>query len=256
MAIGFRRAGNRGGGEDERPDPASMTLVEHLTELRRRVIIAFSAVGLGAVAGFFLYDPVLEILIDPYTDATGRTTLLITDPLEAFSIRLKLSMYIGLLVASPVVLWQLWRFVTPGLHDNEKRYAVPFIVSSIVLFLVGAALALWTFPKTLEFFEAFAGDNTETFYTPGKYLGLLTLMMLAFGIGFEFPVLLTFLQAARVLTWRRLVAWRRYAIIIVFLVDAVITPSGDPITLLALAVPMCVFYEVSILLGRFVLDRR
>jgi sec-independent protein translocase protein TatC len=151
------------------------------------------------------------------------------------------------------VLWQLWRFITPGLYAREKRYAVPFVLASVVLFVTGALLAMLTFPRTLEFLAAFGGEELELLYTPGKYLGLLTMMMLIFGIGFEFPVILVFLQIARILDWRRLVSWRRYAIVAIFVVDAVITPSGDPVTLLAMALPMVLFYEASILVGRFVL---
>lgn len=238
-----------------------MTLIEHLTELRSRIIKALLAVAAGAVAGFLLYGSVLDWLVEPYCDvkrsidADTTCRLVVTDPLESFSIRLKLSSYLGFLFASPVVLWQLWRFVTPGLYAREKRYAVPFVASSVLLFAAGAALAIWTFPRTLEFFAAFGGNDLELLYTPGKYLGLLIMMMLIFGLGFEFPVILTFLQVAGVLHWRRLVAWRRYAIVLIFVVDAVITPSGDPVTLLAMAVPMYLFYEVSILLGRFVLRR-
>jgi sec-independent protein translocase protein TatC len=184
-------------------------------------------------------------------DSTCR--LVVTDPLESFTIRIKLSAYVGFLLASPIVLWQLWRFITPGLYTREKRYAVPFVLASVVLFVLGALLAMVTFPKTLEFFAAFGGDELELLYTPGKYLGLLTMMMLIFGIGFEFPIVLVFLQIAGVLDWRRLVAWRRYAIVGIFVVDAVITPSGDPVTLLAMAIPMVLFYEASILVGRFIL---
>jgi sec-independent protein translocase protein TatC len=124
-----------------------------------------------------------------------------------------------------------------------------------MLFVLGAALAIWTFPRTLEFFAAFGGEELELLYTPGKYLGLLIFMMLAFGLGFEFPVVLTFLQLARVLHWRQLARFRRYALVLVFVVNAVITPSGDPVTLLALSVPMVLFYEISILIGRFVFKR-
>ena len=138
--------------------------------------------------------------------------LVVTDPLESFSTRLKLAGYLGLLMASPVVLWQLWRFITPGLYDREKRYAIPFVFSSVVLFLMGAGLAIVTFPKTLQFFAQFGGQNLELLYTPGKYLGLLTLMMLIFGLGFEFPVVLVFLELAGVLKWQQLRRWRRYAI--------------------------------------------
>jgi sec-independent protein translocase protein TatC len=236
-----------------------MTLVEHLVELRSRLIKAIVAVLVGAVVGFLLYNRVLDWLVHPYCDvkrdfgATTTCRLVVTDPLESLSIRLKLSAYIGLLLASPVVLWQLWRFITPGLYANEKRYAVPFVGSSILLFVGGAGLAIATFSKTLQFFAAFGGSDLELLYTPGKYLGLLIMMMVIFGLGFEFPVVLTFLQVAGVLHWRRLVAWRRYAIVGIFVVDAVITPSGDPVTLLAMAVPMCLFYEISILIGRFLL---
>jgi sec-independent protein translocase protein TatC len=238
-----------------------MTLVEHLGELRRRLMYALMALAVGMVAGLFLYHPVLEWLVDPYCevkrsiDPEAVCRLVVTDPLESFSIRLKVSGYLGLLFASPVVLWQVWRFITPGLYEREKRYAVPFVASSIVLFLLGAGLAIATFPKTLDFFAAFGGSELELLYTPGKYLGLLVMMMLIFGLGFEFPVILVFLQLAGVLHWRRLAAWRRYAIVGIFVVDAVITPSGDPVTLLAMAIPMCLFYEAAILIGRFALRR-
>lgn len=238
-----------------------MTLVEHLGELRAHLFKAILALAVGAVVGFFLYHRVLDLLVRPYCDVKlaqdpGATCrLVVTDPLESFSIRLKLSAYLGLLLASPVVLWQAWRFITPGLHKHEKRYAIPFVLSSILLFLFGAALAIATFPKTLEFFAAFGGSDLELLYTPGKYLGLLVLMMLIFGLGFEFPVLLVFLQLPGILHWQRLAAWRRYAYVAIFVVDAVITPSGDPVTLLAMALPMCLFYEASILIGRFALRR-
>ena len=238
-----------------------MSLVEHLTELRSRILKALAAVLVGAVVGFFLYNRVLDFLVEPYCDVKrehqpgASCRLVVTDPLESFSIRLKLSTYLGLLFASPVVLWQVWRFLTPGLYEREKRYAVPFVASSVVLFLAGAGLAIWTFPKTLDFFAAFGGTELELLYTPGKYLSLLTMMMVIFGLGFEFPVILVFLQVAGVLHWRRLVSWRRYAIVLIFVVDAVVTPSGDPVTLLAMAVPMVLFYEASILIGRFVLRK-
>ncbi|MBA2624124.1 MAG: twin-arginine translocase subunit TatC [Acidimicrobiia bacterium] len=253
-----------------------MTLVEHLGELRGRLLKSVVALALGMVVGFALYGPVLDRLTEPYCDvkadqldrseedveATDATEaggsgcdLVVTDPLESFSTRLKLSTYIGLFLASPVVLWQIWRFITPGLYPREKRYAIPFVLSSILLFALGATMALYAFPKTLEFFAAFGGEDLQLLYTPGKYLGLLTFMMLAFGLAFEFPVVLTCLQVAGVLSWRRLASWRRYAIVVIFVADAIITPSGDPVTLLAMALPMYLFYEISILIGRFVLKR-
>ena len=172
------------------------------------------------------------------------------DPLEGFAIRLKVAGYTGLFLAFPVVLWQLWRFVTPGLHPKEKRYAVPFILSSIVLFAGGAALAYVTFSKALQFLQSVGGPSFEQIYSPAKYLRLVLLMFLAFGLAFEFPVLLVFLEVAGVLTTSQLKKWRRGAAVAILVVAAVITPSQDPWTLLAMAVPMYLFYEASILIGR------
>ena len=232
-----------------------MTLVEHLAELRSRIIISLVAIALGGVVGFLLYGPVIEVLQEPYCDVSDRCTFIVTDPLEGFSIRLKLAAYIGFVIASPVVLWHLWRFITPGLYPREKRFAVPFVVSGVFLFVLGAAVATYTFPQALEFLVSVGGDSVEPFYTPGRYVSLIIFMMLAFGAAFEFPIVLVFLQLAGVLTWRRLASWRRYAIVLIFLGAAIITPSQDPISLMAMSVPMVLFYEIAILIGRFVIRR-
>jgi sec-independent protein translocase protein TatC len=227
-----------------------MPLVDHLAELRTRLIWSALALAVGGVVAFALYNHILDFLIQPYTEITGRTDLVILDPLEGFAARLKVSAWCGAFLASPVVLWQLWRFITPGLHKHEKRYAVPFILASILLFALGAALALYTFPQALSFLVAVGGPNVEPLFSPGKYLGLITLMMVAFGIAFEFPILLVFLQLAGVVTSATLRGWRRPALVIVVAVAAVITPSQDPYSLLAMSVPMYLFYELSILVGR------
>ncbi|MEN3272273.1 MAG: sec-independent protein translocase protein TatC [Actinomycetota bacterium] len=229
-----------------------MTLVEHLAELRSRIIKVLIAVAVGGVIGFLLYNRVLHLLQEPYCDVSKRCTFIVTDPLEGFSIRLKVSAYIGFLIGSPVVLWQLWRFITPALHPHERRYAVPFVISGVLLFVMGAVIALITFPEALKFLVSIGGNSIEPFYTPGKYISLIIFMMLAFGAGFEFPVLLVFLQLAGILQWRQLAGWWRYAVIVIFFVDAVITPSQDPISLLALGIPMTVFYGASILIGRLI----
>ena len=229
-----------------------MTLVEHLAELRSRIIKVLIAVAIGGVIGFLLYNRVLHLLQEPYCDVSKRCTFIVTDPLEGFSIRLKVSAYVGFLIGSPVVLWQLWRFITPALHPHERRYAVPFVISGVLLFVMGAAIALITFPQALKFLVSIGGNSIEPFYTPGKYISLIIFMMLAFGAGFEFPVLLVFLQLANILSWRQLAGWWRYAVIVIFIVDAVITPSQDPISLLALGIPMTIFYIASIGIGRVI----
>ncbi len=227
-----------------------MPLVEHLAELRRRIIISAVAVTVGAVVAFVFYNRILEFLIGPYEDITGRSELLITDPLEGFTTRLKIAAFGGLALASPLVLWQVWRFITPGLHKKEKRYAIPFIVASLFLFALGTAVAMLTFRQALRFLIGVGGENLEAFFTPSKYLNLIVLMMIAFGIAFEFPIVLVFLQMAGVVTSRRLRKWRRPALVVIVAVAAVITPSQDPYSLFAMAGPMYLFYEGSILVGR------
>ncbi|MDQ4132375.1 MAG: twin-arginine translocase subunit TatC [Actinomycetota bacterium] len=227
-----------------------MPLVEHLAELRRRLIISVIAIAVGGLVAFFLYNWILRLLIEPYTDLTGKDQLVFTDPLEGLTTRLKISAYGGLLLASPVVLWQFWRFITPGLHKNEKRYAIPFILASIFLFLLGAFVALLTFKPALNFLISMGGPNLETFFTASKYLGLVTLMMIAFGLAFEFPIVLIFLEIAGVVTSQRLRKWRRPALVIIVAGAAIITPSGDPYSLFAMAVPMYLFFEGAILVGR------
>ncbi len=239
-----------------------MTLVEHLVELRKRLVICVIAVAIGMVVGFVLYDWVFDLLIRPYEQiATNDNSaldgkLLQIDPLEGFSIRMKTSAYTGIALAMPVILWQIWKFVTPGLYDHEKRYALPFVISAMVLFLLGAGLAYYTLPRALEFLVDIGGDDLVTAFAPGKYFQLITYMMLAFGIGFEFPIVLIFLQMAGILSTDTLRKGRRFAIVGICVLVAVITPSGDPISMLMLSVPMVVFYEISIVAGRIITKRQ
>ncbi len=227
-----------------------MSLVEHLAELRHRLIVSAVALVAGGTVAFLLYGVILDFLLGPYESVTGKDTLVITDPLEGFATRLKIAAWGGFFIASPVVLWQMWRFITPGLHKREKRFAVPFILASILLFLCGAVVALLTFEPALRFLVGVGGENLETFFTPTKYLGLITMMILAFGVAFEFPIVLVFLQLAGVVPSSRLRKWRRPTAVIVVAVAAVITPSGDPYSLFAMALPMYLFYEGAILVGR------
>jgi sec-independent protein translocase protein TatC len=227
-----------------------MSLVDHLTELRRRLIVSAVAVAIGAVVAFIFYNRILRVLIEPYRAVTHRDKLLITDPLEGFATRLKIATWGGLFLASPVVLWELWRFITPGLHKREKRFAIPFIVASIALFMLGAGVALLTFKPALKFLVGVGGSDLDTFFSPSKYLNLITLMILAFGIAFEFPILLVFLELAGVLPSQRLRKWRRPAVVVIVSVAAVITPSQDPYSLFAMAIPMYLFYEGAIVVGR------
>lgn len=229
-----------------------MSLVEHLTELRRRLIIMIGALMVGGILAFILYNWILGLLVGPYRTATHNphAKFIFLDPLEGFTTRLKVSAFAGATLASPVILWQIWRFITPGLHKKEKRYAIPFIVSSILLFLLGALVAMLTFPQALKFLIGVGGGNLTPLFSASKYLSLTILMIIAFGIAFEFPIVLMFLQLARVVSSRKLRKWRRPAIVVIVTVAAVITPSQDPYSLFAMAIPMYIFYELSILIGR------
>jgi sec-independent protein translocase protein TatC len=241
---------------DERLDGGHMSLVEHLNELRNRLIKMALAVAVGAVVVWIFYDPILDFLKAPLDEADPDAILILTDPLQGLATRFKVAGYGGIALATPVILWQLWQFITPGLYPRERRYAIPFVASGMVLFTMGAGLAYWTLPRALAFLISIGGEGIEAFYTPDKYIQLIVYMMLAFGFGFEFPIVLVFLQLAGVLTYKRLMAWRRYALIGIVVLVAVITPSGDPISLAALSVPMYLFYELSILIGWMITRRR
>ena len=229
-----------------------MTVVEHLTELRRRIIISLVAVTLAAIVCFIFSESIIKFFVHYYRDATHgqKNALIFLGPLDAFITRVKIATYGGIVLALPVWLWEMWRFITPGLNPNEKRYAIPFVASSIVLFAIGAGVALLTLPKALGFLLDIGGSQLRPELTADKYLGLVSLMIVAFGIAFEFPVVLVFLLLARVLTTAQLRRWRRPAIVIIVVFAAVITPSQDPYSLFAMAVPMYVFYELCIVVGR------
>ena len=245
---------------DEGGTPAEqMTLIEHLTELRKRLLICALAVGIGALVVFVLFPPILNFLEGPYRDVTaGRNDcpsdgcdLIATDPLAPFLVRLKVAGYGGLALALPVVMWEIWRFVVPALNPNEKRYAIPFIVAVVVLFALGTVAAWFTVTKALEFLLiGSVGGEIQPFVTADKYLTLITLMVLAFGVAFQFPVLLVFLMLAGAISSATLRRSRRWALLAIVVFAAVITPSQDPFSLMFLAVPLYVFYEVAIIIGR------
>ena len=246
-----------------RPKTGSMTFWDHMAELRVRLIWCVGAVLLGAIIGLFLYDWMLEtVFLPPYCNVLDAhhidrpCTLVITEPLDGFKTRIRVSLYVGLVLAMPCVLWHLWRFVTPALDRREKRYIVPFVVCALLLFFCGAALAYSTFERALDFLISFGGESVDPLFSPGAYLGLITYMMMAFGIGFQFPILLLFLQIAGVVQPAQLRRFRRYAIVGIVTLAAILTPSGDPVSLAALSIPMYVFFELSIVIGRLLTRQR
>ena len=252
----MRRPFRRASASDRTPD-ATMSLTDHLQELRFRIIRCALAVVIAALVIIIFYDQVLDFLLEPYEKLCSRrpdlctegAVLNIFDPLEGLTTRLRVGTYGGLIVALPVILWQIWRFVVPALHAKEKKYAIPFIISSVLLFLLGATIAYLTLEKALEFLVSWAGEGVQPTLGVAQYIRLVGLMMAAFGVGFEVPVLLVFLQLVGVLTPQTLIRGWRYAIVAIFVLAAVITPSGDPISLIALAGPLIVLYALSVLVG-------
>ena len=240
-----------------------MTLMEHLTELRNRLIKTIVAVAVGGVVCWVIYPYILDFLLEPYCKSFpveqridsdlfgsgGGCHLFITDPLEPFSIRLTVAGYGGLALAMPVVLWQVWRFIAPGLYRHEKRYSFAFVISGVLLFFLGAGLAYWSLPKALDFLATIGGPDLVSLFSPKLYLGFVIKMMAAFGIAFQFPIVLIGLQVMGIVENRTLRRVRPYSVVGIVVLVAVITPSGDPFTLMALSVPMYAFYEIAILWG-------
>jgi sec-independent protein translocase protein TatC len=227
-----------------------MTVVEHLTELRRRVIVISVAFLFAASLSYWFAPDIIRFFLHYYRDVThgSRNRFIFTGPLDAFLTRLKVATYSGLILSFPVVLWELWRFITPGLHKREKKYAIPFILSSIVLFSFGGYLALLILPKALSWLLHAGGSELTPLLTADRYLTLVALMIV--GLAFEFPVVLMFLLLARIITTKQLRKRRRWAIVGIFAFAAIITPSQDPYSLFFMAIPMCIFYESCIILGR------
>lgn len=243
--------------------PDVMPIMEHLRELRMRIVRSLIAVVVTTIVLLAFYDPVKQFLTAPYRDLCAANadfncdgSLYALGPLDGFSARMKLSAYGGLVLALPVVLWQIWRFVVPALSKKEKHYAVPFIGSSVVLFALGGTLAYWTLDKALEFLISWSGSDVSQTYQITKYISLVTYMMLAFGVGFLSPVLLVFLQIARIVRPGTLLRQWRVAIVSIFVLAAVITPSGDPFSLMALSFPLTVLYLLSVLVGWLVVRRQ
>lgn len=237
-----------------------MSLVEHLEELRRRLLISLGATGVGAIGGWFLYEPVLRLLRDPYCKTiqslppgnrppTGCRFIFL-GTLDPVVIKLKVVVFLGLFIALPIVLYQLWAFIVPGLTRRERRLAVPFVLSSMVLFALGALMAYYTLPKGLNFLLGFAGGDFVPQLTGDRFLGFVMLLAMAFGLSFEFPIVLIFLASAGVVSSQKLRSWRRSAILLISIFAAVITPSADPYTMTAMMVPMYLFYEAAILVAR------
>ena len=227
-----------------------MTLAQHLTEIRHRFLVVIAAVATLGTLAFVFYPEILHFLQQPYCHASpGHCNFLVTNPLDGLTLRIKIAIYGGAFFSLPIILWQVWRFITPGLKAQERKYAIPFVLSSVIFFTIGVTIAYFSFGHAIRFLESIGGKSLVNYYDPVQYLSLILLMMFIFGLTFEFPVVLVALELAGIVTPRQLLRSWRYAVIGITVVAAVITPSGDPLSMMALALPLIVFYFMAIALG-------
>jgi len=227
-----------------------MPLTDHLREFRQRFLKAAAAIVLGAVLGYAIFPDLVDLLLQPYCAvlaAGERCDLVVLSPLDPFFVRLRAAFVVGLFVGGPVLLYQAWRFITPGLTSRERRYALPFVLLSQVMFLAGLVFASWVIPRGLAILLALGGDGIRPLLGATEYLSFLLAMGLAFGLVFELPLVLISLVLAGVLTAAGMRRNRRYAVVAIFVAAAIITPTVDAVTLLLVAGPMMLFYEISIL---------
>jgi sec-independent protein translocase protein TatC len=242
-----------------------MPVMDHLRELRRRLIWIVVIIALGSIAGWYLYEPILEFLKHPYCSVPAKyryvpktgsgCVLTYQGVLDGFTARLKVSVIAGAVFTAPLWLYQVWAFVTPGLRKKERKYTIIFVVASTLLFAAGMTLAYLVLSKGLNILIRTATSQTQAFLTVTAYLSFVTLMLVIFGAAFEVPLLVVMANLAGALPAKLLKKSQRVAIFLIFLFAAVATPSTDPFTMCAMAIPMVLLFEGAVVFAVFH-DRR
>ncbi len=248
--------------DEQVPDPETdralgkMSFMEHLGELRTRIMWSVASAGVGIVIALFITDPAMRFISRPLLSM--KTELVFTSPTEAFWTWMKVAMVLGIFISMPGILLQVWKFVAPGLHEHEKKYAAPFIIIGSLLFLIGGAFAmLIIIPYASNFLVTFGQEKGwKPMLTVSSYTDFVIKFALAFGVVFELPVVITILSLIGVVTPQFLSKNRKYAILVNFIIAAILTPTPDMINQTLMAGPLCILYEVGIICARVATRKR
>lgn len=240
-------------------DETKAPLLDHLIELRKRLLWSFAAMAVAFGVCLYFARPIFAVLVQPLL-AAGQGKIIYTDIFEAFFVEIKVAFFAAIMVAFPVWVTQMWKFIAPGLYANEKRAFLPFLLMTPVLFGLGASMAYFVaMPVALSFLLGYSGDvggvTQEALPGVGNYLNFVTKFIFGFGVAFLLPVLLMLLERAGIVTRAQLIAGRRYAIVGAFAIAAVLTPP-DIISQLLLAIPLCLLYEFALIAIWFTQRRR
>jgi sec-independent protein translocase protein TatC len=224
----------------------------HLDELRKRIIICIVAVAVGFLGSYFFAERIFDILIKPLqAELPPDSTFIFTGLPEAFFVYLKLSLFGGILLASPVLLWEIWCFVAPGLYDQEKKYVYPFVIFSTVLFATGVSFGYFVvFPIAFKFFMGYSSEIIKPLPSIKEYLNFSCKLLFAFGVVFELPLFVLFLAKLGLVNEKMLRSKRKFAILGIFVVAAILTPP-DVVSQILMALPLLVLYEISILVAKY-----
>jgi sec-independent protein translocase protein TatC len=235
--------------EEEEAGEKTMTIMEHLQELRFRLTVSAGAIVVGMIPGWFLFDWVFGILREPIQKLGP---LHYFAPLDAFTLQLKIAAVTGSVIAMPVLLYQMWAFIAPGLTKRERKNSIPFVMLGLVLFLAGAYTGYRIMPLAMNFLLGFTSDNLQPVLDANKYLSFIGIIMLIFGISFELPLVLVFLCQLEIISSSWLLQKLRYAIFILFIASMIITPGADPVSPVVLGTIMSGLYLMAIGLAKLI----
>jgi sec-independent protein translocase protein TatC len=244
-------------GAQRRQEPVEegkvLTILEHLQELRRRLIIASAALLIGVIVSAVFTQQLLHWLTAPAKDQVQDLSIIYTEPLEYWATYFRVALVAGVALAMPVIVYELLAFVGPGLTRRERRWVYPIVLGASLSFVGGAAFAYYVeMPPALHFLLGFSGDVAQPFIKIGSYINFVTHLMLVTGLVFEMPLVVMGLAKLGVVTSRRLLGWWRYALVLAFVVAAIVTPSIDPVTQSLVAAPIIVLYFAGIVLAKLV----